>query len=383
VSDHYDAAVERLLAAAVARCEGDERALLHFLNGLAQPVQRGLLECWQWQAHGGQREPEGDWRVWLLMAGRGFGKTRTGAEWICQRARETREARIALVGASREEVAKVMIEGPSGLIRVSRLGEEVEWKPSLNRLRFASGAEAFVYSAEAPEGLRGPEHHFAWADELAKWGARGREESPAFAGAQSRADRAWDNLMMGLRLGGRPRAIVTTTPRSMPLLRRVRALAGTRETHGRTEENAHLPRAFLEWAQVTYGGTRLGRQELGGELIEDFEGALLSRAVLERSRLSGSVSQELMRIAVGVDPPASVEGTCGIVVCGADAGGRLYVLADASLSAATGGIERGGRASRERVESSCAASDCPRRGVPASAPDPDVRPTGPTPACGR
>jgi phage terminase large subunit-like protein len=320
------ALIEALLAEAAERCGANERLWAHFLRGLPTPVMRGLVELWDWQAHGGQRAPDDHstssgqaWTVWLLMAGRGFGKTRAGAEWISARARENPEARIALVGGSRDDVVKVMIEGPSGLVRVAQ--PRPLWKPSRNLLRFDNGAEAFVYTAEAPEALRGPEHHFAWADELAKWPARG-------------ADRCWDNLMMGLRLGNRPRSVVTTTPRPVPLLNRVIALAGGAVTRGRTSDNVHLPDAFVEWVRETYGGTRLGRQELDGELIGEIEGALFTRELLEGARCpapSGTSGEgEYSRVVVGVDPPASAGGTCGIVVCAAGADSRLYVLADAS-----------------------------------------------------
>jgi phage terminase large subunit-like protein len=324
-----EAEIERHLRAAALYCGLDERLWRHFLKGLPPRVLRGLVELWQWQAHGGQKEPKRDWTVWLLMAGRGFGKTRAGAEWVSARARELPDARIALIGGSRDEVAKVMVEGPSGLIRVARAGERPVWKPTLGTLRFTSGAQAFVYSAEAAEGLRGPEHHFAWADELAKWPLR-------------QADAAWDNLMMGLRLGARPRCVVTTTPRAVPLLKRVRSLGGTAETKGRTADNPHLPDAFVGWARDTYAGTRLGRQELDGELIEEVEGALISRALLEQARcpLSPTPLPQrgeglFTRVVVGVDPPASAGGTCGIVVCAAAGDCVLHVLADASVSGAS------------------------------------------------
>ena len=336
----HAARIERLLVEAAEACGADERLWRHFLGGLAEPVRRGLLQAWHWQAHGGQREPAafagegtGPWTVWLLMAGRGFGKTRAGAEWISERARAMPEARIALVGASRDDAVKVMIEGPSGLLSVARTGEEPCWTPTLGTLRFASGAQAFVYSAAAPEALRGPEHHFAWADELAKW-------PPSTRSGPGRGEMAWDNLTMGLRLGEQPRAVVTTTPRPVPLLKRVRALAGTVETGGRTEDNPHLPHAFVGWMHETYGGTRLGRQELGGELIEEVEGALFTRSVLEAARfdpppaLPCQGGEYWRRIVVGVDPPASEGGTCGIVVCGCDAAGMLVVLADASVGGA-------------------------------------------------
>jgi phage terminase large subunit-like protein len=322
-----------LLRAAVRHFGDDLEGLSGFVARLPGHVVARLMADWEWQAHRGQTEPEGEWTVWLLMAGRGFGKTRAGAEWVSERARETPDARIALVGGSRDDVVKVMIEGPSGLVKVARPGEELLWRPSLGTVRFASGAQAFVYSAEAAEALRGPEHHFAWADELAKWAAHG-------------ADRCWDNLMMGLRIGERPRVMVTTTPKTGPLLKRVKAAAGAAVTGGRTSDNVHLPDAFVEWVRETYGGTRLGRQELDGELIEEVEGALFTRAVLEAARIGET--GELERVVVGVDPPASTTGTCGIVVCGA-AGERLCVLADCSIGAAS--PERWARAVAEAAAS--------------------------------
>jgi phage terminase large subunit-like protein len=194
-------------------------------------------------------------------------------------------------------------------------------------LRFAGGAEAFAYSAAAPEKLRGPEHHFAWADELAKWPA----------GRSGKGEAAWDNLMMGLRLGDWPRAIVTTTPRTVPLVRRLRAQAGIVETRGATAENAHLSEAVRAWLRETYGGTRLGRQELEGMLFEEVAGALFPRALLERCRVAplglARKEREMRRIVVGVDPPAGAEGdACGIVVCGLGKDGTIHVLADCSVA---------------------------------------------------
>jgi phage terminase large subunit-like protein len=272
-----------LLRAAVRHFAGDDEGLAAWVESLPQLVTERLKADWWWQAHGGQEAPEGDWSVWMLMAGRGFGKTRAGAEWVSARAREIPGARIALVGGSREDVVKVMIEGESGLLSVAAPGDVLEWKPSLGRLYFQGGAEAFVYSAEAPEALRGPEHHFAWADELAKWG---RPSSFGRAGpGAKRADAAWDNLMMGLRLGEKPRCMVTTTPRPVPLLKRILALPGTAVTRGRTTDNVHLPGAFIEHMRGTYGGSRLAAQELDGVLIEQVEGSLFPRALIERCRV--------------------------------------------------------------------------------------------------
>jgi phage terminase large subunit-like protein len=304
----------------------DEEAWAWFLKPLSGPVKRALFHEWSWQAHGGQRPPEGDWRTWLLMAGRGFGKTRAGAEWVMARVREAAEAgtrtstcplRIALVGATRAEAASVMVEGPSGLLALARQDALPVWHPTLGVVRYPCGAEAWLYSGANANGLRGPEHHFAWCDELAKW---------------KQADAAWDNLQMGLRLGERPRAVVTTTPRSGSILTRVRGLEGTVETNGSTDENVHLPSAFVAWARETYGGTRLGRQELDGVLFEEAEGALWTRATIEASRRSPAI-ESLSRFVVGVDPPASAEGdACGIVVCAAGTDGLLYVLDDRSVA---------------------------------------------------
>jgi phage terminase large subunit-like protein len=302
-------------AAAVMESEEDWE---WFLKGMPPPVLRRMFEDWGWQAHGGQEEPAGDWRVWMLRAGRGFGKTLAGAQWTMARARAVKGARIALVGATVDEVVKVMIEGKSGLLAVAGAAEqdEVVWMPTQGVVRLPGGAEAFVYSAEGGEKLRGPEHHFAWCDELAKW---------------RRGERAWDNLQMGLRLGERPQTVVTTTPRATALVRMVEGLKGTVVTRGRTAENEHSAAAFRAYVEETYGGTRLGRQELDGELLDEAEGALWTRDIIERARVARAPA--MLRIVVGVDPPASEHGDpCGIVVCGLGEDEALYVLADCSVA---------------------------------------------------
>ncbi|MGQ0661476.1 phage terminase large subunit family protein [Sphingosinicella sp.] len=318
--------------AAEVKKHGDDWA--DVLAALPEPVLRRIAaEFFLWQAHGGQREPDGSWRCWLLMAGRGFGKTLAGAHWVAARARAHPGCAIALVGGGRDEVVKVMIEGPSGLIATARAGEPVTWAPTRGELRFASGATGFVYSAAAPEKLRGPEHHFAWADELAKW-------PEAKGSARGKGENAWDNLMMGLRQGEWPRCIVTTTPRSNALVRRVKGAARTVTTEGRTAQNVHLAAGVRAWLEETYGGTRLGRQELDGMLFGEAEGALISREVLEAARtaphpnpLPQAGEGAFRRIVVGVDPPVSAGGdACGIVVCGLGAEGRAYVLEDASVA---------------------------------------------------
>lgn len=287
------------------------------LRDMTQGQLNEIATRWYGEQHDGQREPAGDWRIWLIQAGRGFGKTRAGSEWVSQVARDIPGARIALVAATHADGVRVMIEGPSGLIAVARGHEPVRWVRERRELRFASGAVATLYSAEAGEELRGPEHHAAWCDELAKW---------------RRGTAAWDNLMLGMRLGERPRVVVTTTPRTNEVMRRVLAAPGMVPTYGRTRDNPHLPDNFVEAMLASYGGTRLGRQELDGELLEDVEGALWTRALVERCRVGADATAKPVRVVIGVDPPATSRGdACGIVVAALLRDGRLAVVEDASV----------------------------------------------------
>jgi phage terminase large subunit-like protein len=277
------------------------------------------LDAWfELWAHKNQLPPKCEgWRTWLMMAGRGFGKTRAGAEWIFRLANARPGSRIALVGASIGDARSIMVEGVSGVLAVAKLNRRrVAWEPSLGRLKWPNGSEAQLFSGDHADGLRGPEFDFAWADELAKW---------------RQAEEAWVNLQFGLRRGPRPRALVTTTPRSIPLLKRIDEDPWTVTTSGRTSDNINLDDKFIEVMTATYAGTRIGRQELDGELLDDVEGALWTREMIERTRVS--LPEALHRIMVGVDPPAGVgEGSdaCGIVVAGS-AGETLYVLQDASV----------------------------------------------------
>lgn len=293
---------------------GQLRRLMRDLSGRHR---RELIERWQGWAQDGQCEPPGDWRIWMIRAGRGFGKTRAGAEWISEWARMVPGARIALVAANDTDGQRVMIEGPSGLLAVARSEEEPRWVGGRRELHFESGAVATLYSAAAAENLRGPEHHVAWCDELAKW---------------PRGDAAWDNLMMGLRLGDNPRVLVTTTPRPTALMRRIMALPGFEETRGGTNDNPYLPSNFVEAMVASYGGTRLGRQELDGEMLEDVEGALWTRGLIERCRVAADSIGKPVRVVIGVDPPATANGdACGIVVAALRRDGRLAVVEDASV----------------------------------------------------
>jgi phage terminase large subunit-like protein len=295
------------------------------------------FETW---AHDGQLAPPGEgWRVWLMMAGRGFGKTRAGAEGV-HRLAVGKPVRIALVAASIDEARSVMVEGASGVLSVARRCRvKVAWEPSKGLLSWPRGGQAQLYSGANADGLRGPEHGFAWCDELAKW---------------SEADAAWTNLQMGLRAGSRPRALVTTTPKPMPLLTTLLQDKRTIVTGGRTKDNVNLPSAFVEAMIELYGGTRTGAQELDGKLMAEAEGSLWPRSLIERSRVAPPVDAMnhaglgmFDRIVVGVDPPAGAgEGcdACGIVVVGRS-DGKLYVLADESV----GGLSPEGWANRVAV----------------------------------
>nr|WP_241761251.1 terminase family protein [Erythrobacter sp. NAP1] len=282
---------------------------------------------WNMIARSAQLPPDGEWRVWLIMAGRGFGKTRAGAEWVRSIAESHSEARIALVSSSLAEARAVMVEGESGLLACSPPDRRPEFEPSLRRVRFPNGAEAHLYSAGEPEALRGPQFSHAWCDEVGKWPI-----------SHSRATRAWDNLLMGLRLGDDPRIAVTTTPRAVPLVQRLlkqETSQATAVTRGSTYDNsANLPARFLEAIADEFAGSQLGRQEIEGELIEDIEGALWSRSLLEQSKEEAG-PPGFRRIVIGVDPPTSSTGDeCGIVVAALGEDNKAWVLADCSVARA-------------------------------------------------
>lgn len=275
---------------------------------------------WSFWRRPDQAEPAGDWRCWLLLAGRGFGKTRTGAEWVRARAEADGRLRIALIGATMADTRSIMVEGESGLLAIAPEDTRPSFEPSLQRLTWPNGAMAKLYSAAEPEGLRGPEHHIAWADECAKW---------------DNGATVWDNLAMSLRLGSRPQVVATTTPRPVPLIRRLMGEAGVTTTRGRMADNAlNLAAPFVDAMHAVYSGTRLGRQELDGELIDDVEGALWTRTMIEAAFVDRT--PHLRRVVIGVDPPAGSKGdACGIVAVGLCGDGLAHVLDDASLRGAS------------------------------------------------
>jgi phage terminase large subunit-like protein len=273
-----------------------------------------LMGDWRFWADPRQLPPAGDWHSWLMLAGRGFGKTRAGAQWVASLA-ERRAVKIALVAASIDEARAVLVEGQSGILAVCSAADRPKWEPSRGRLVWRSGAEAFLYSGESPERLRGPEHHYAWCDELAKW---------------AKPQACWDMLQMGLRLGARPRSLITTTPRPLSLLRKLMADPGVKTVRGRMEDNPYLPDAFRRQMREAYGASRMGRQELDGELIDDVDGALWTRDTLEACRVTSA--PDLVRVVIGVDPPASATGdACGIIAVGLGKNGKAYVLGDHSV----------------------------------------------------
>jgi phage terminase large subunit-like protein len=286
------------------------------------PQQAAKLSAdWTFWAREEQLAPTGDWRVWLLLAGRGFGKTRTGAETVRARVGAGQVRRVALVAPTAADARDVMVEGESGLLAISPPRERPHYEPSKRRLTWPNGAIATTYSADEPERLRGPQHDFAWCDELAAW----------------RYPQAWDMLMFGLRLGDDPRAVVTTTPRPTRLVKALVADPLVAVTRGATADNRdNLPPAFLDRIVRRYQGTRLGRQELDAEILDDVPGALWNHALIEAARVSEA--PELQRIVVAIDPAATSGGDSdetGIVVVGkavaADGRGAAgYVLADLS-----------------------------------------------------
>lgn len=294
----------------------------HALRGLSISERRELAWHWRLWAREEQLAPPGDWRIWLIMAGRGFGKTRAGAEWVREVTAAHPDARIALVGASLGEARAVMIEGESGILATSPPRHRPRFEPSLRRLTWPNGAQAVLYSALEPESLRGPQHSHAWCDEIAKWG-----------NVAGRAEKAWNNLLLGLRLGELPRLLATTTPLTVPLLRRILKEDGLHLTKGSTYDNAdNLPERFISDVRRTFGKSMLGRQELDGELIEDVAGALWTRGLIEARRETEGTAQ-MVRTVIGVDPPASANGdACGIVVAGLGSDGVARILADASVS---------------------------------------------------
>jgi phage terminase large subunit-like protein len=311
--------------------EGELEAFLDALSPNALGSLPWLFEHWAIEGH--QLPPAGDWSTWVILGGRGAGKTRAGSEWIRAQIEGGKPSdpgncsRVALLAETIDQAREVMVFGESGILNCTPPDRRPEWQAARKRLVWPNGAVAQLFSASDPESLRGPQFDCAWSDELAKW-RRGQD--------------AWDMLQFGLRLGRHPRQLVTTTPRNSPLLQAILEDPRTVVTRAPTAANRmHLAEGFLDKIAARYAGTRLGRQELDGEMLMEAEGALWTLAALDAARAPRRV--ECDRIVVAVDPPVSSGGEadeCGIVVAGVEMRGPpqdwvAVVLEDASLQGAS------------------------------------------------
>ena len=303
--------------------------LARFVNGLSKVEALDLLYTWRLWARPEQIAPPGDWDHWLILAGRGFGKTRSGAEWVHEQIAGGAR-RIALVARTAADIRDVMVEGESGILNTAHPAKRPKWNPSNRRLTWPNGAIATTFSAQEPNSLRGPQYEKAWCDELAAW---------------AYAKETWDQLQMILRLGAHPQACITTTPRPTPLVRSLIADAwvpgrggGTVISRGSTFDNAkNLAPSFASKLYRKYNGTRLGRQELYAEVLDDNPGAMWNMDRIEELRVTKA--PEMRRIIVAVDPAATADARsceCGIVVAGVGVDGHGYLLQDLSVVASPG-----------------------------------------------
>ena len=324
-------------------CSLDERARI-----LARMTERDceqILCDWNLWARPDQEPPPGDWVVWLILAGRGAGKTRTGAEAV--RRWSWAFPLVNLIGPTADDVRDVMVLGESGVLACCRADERPRYLASAGRLEWPNGAVSQLFSAEEPDRLRGHQHMKLWLDELAAW----------------RRPDAFDQAMLGLRLGEKPQMIVTTTPRPTRIVKALVADKDTIVTRGSTFDNrGHLARAFLRRIAKRYEGRVIGRQELFAEIVEETPGALWTRALIERQRIAPEAApREFAEVVIAVDPPArsgSKADECGLVVAGKAADGKLYVLADltsqgdtpAGWAARVGAAYRGFSANRVVAE---------------------------------
>lgn len=288
------------------------------LRELTDDEAEALLYDWPFWARAEQIPPPEPWRVWLILAGRGFGKTRTGAEQVRQWVR--RYKLVNLIGATADDARDIMIEGESGILEICPPDERPVYKKADRQLRWPNGARSLIFTADEPDRLRGKQHMKIWADEVAAW----------------RYPESWDQAIFGLRLGDNPQAVVTTTPRPIPIIKELTGAPTTVVTRGTTYDNAaNLAPAFLDELLKKYEGTRLGRQELLAQILDDNPGALWKRQeMIEAHRVTQA--PPLRRVVVAVDPQGSkVAGETGIVGGGIARQGRddhLYVLEDASMS---------------------------------------------------
>lgn len=299
-----------------------------FLDSLTDEEALALKYDWKFWARDDQLPPAGDWFVWLIKGGRGSGKTRPAAEWVRNLAENKIAERIALVGDTAADVRDVMVGGDSGILSVSYPGFIPIYEPSKRLLTWPNGVIATCYAAEAPEMLRGPQHSAAWCDEPAKWKNLRKTDNEGGT--------AWDNLLFGLRQGSNPRCVCSTTPRPIKWYRDLLVNSSTITTGASTYANrANLAPKWFEQVIKKYEGTRLGRQEIHAELLDDIEGSLWNRETIEKTRVSSFPN--FVRIVVAMDP-ATTSGEdsdeVGIIAAALGDDGHGYVLDDASLRAA-------------------------------------------------
>jgi predicted phage terminase large subunit-like protein len=283
---------------------------------LTDEDKSGFVYKWRgFWARPKQLPPEGDWSVWFILAGRAFGKTRSGAEFVRAEVEAERAGRIALVAPTAADTRDVIAEGDAGILAVCPPWNRPKYEPSKRRITWPNGAQATLFSADEPERLRGPQHDCFWADELAAW---------------NYPEAAWDNLMLGLRIGERPRGVVTTTPKPIDIVKDLLQRSDVAVTRGSTYENrANLAPAFFDQIIRKYEGTRVGLQELHAEILADVEGALWTRAMIGY----GEPPLVLDRVVVAIDPAVTAgehADWTGIVVAGVDYRGVGYVLDDLS-----------------------------------------------------
>ena len=288
-----------------AKCTPEQ--ILELFGSLTDEEATVLQYTWNFWARRNQLAPtDKDWLTWMILAGRGFGKTRAGSEWVIDLVKNKKYRRLALVAEDAGDARDVMVEGESGIIACSPPWFKPNYEPSKKRLTWPNGARATIFSADDPEALRGPQHDAAWLDELCKW--RYQQE-------------AWDQLQFGLRLGKRPVQCITTTPRPTKLLKEIVARSSTHVTKGSTYDNIdNLAPTFREAIVARYEGTRLGKQELFAAILDDNPNALFHEHIIEEARLS-KAPEELSRTVVAVDPPITGNedsDECGIVVASRD-----------------------------------------------------------------
>lgn len=288
---------------------------------LRRRAEREALEeqyNWRKNARPKQLPPDGDWDTWMVLAGRGFGKTRTGAEWIRELVEKTdRKLRIALVGRTPSDVRDVMIYGPTGIMTISPPWNRPLHEPSKRRLTWKNGSVAITYSYQNPDELRGPGKDFAWCDEL----------------ASAPTSESWDNLMFGMREGEHPQTLITTTPRPTSLIKTL-AKSSIVVTGSTYENKENLAKSYIKYIEEKYANTRLGRQEIFAEILEDIEGALWTLATIDRNKVKSIDRKLLSRIVVAVDPSASSDkdsDETGIIVCGLGTDTFGYVLDDFTI----------------------------------------------------